>query len=75
MTINKGFDAWVDAEKYYIGMPPIIDCKIYPEFCRHKNLAKSQDPSRYFWSRHTGDFENAVAIFLFVALFERGFDV
>ena len=27
-----------------------------------------------FWSRHTGDFENFVAIFLFVALLERGVD-
>ena len=28
-----------------------------------------------FWSRHTGDFENFVAMFLFVALLERGVDV
>ena len=28
-----------------------------------------------FWSRHTGDFENFVATFLFVALLERGIDV
>ena len=50
MTANKVFDAWVDAEKRYIGTPPILDCKIYPEFCPPENLAnsKSQDPSRYF---------------------------
>ena len=40
MTVNKVFGAWVDAEKYYIGTPPIIDCRIYREFCRHENLYK-----------------------------------
>ena len=55
LTINKGFDAWVDAEKYYIGTPPILDSKIYPDFCRHENLAngKSLDPSRLLFGRDT----------------------
>ena len=45
MTVNRGFGAWVDAEKYYIGTPPFLDCKIYPEFCRHEHLANSKTGS------------------------------
>ena len=50
MRVNEGLGAWIDAQKYYTGTPPILDCKIYPEFCRHENLAngKTQDPSMYF---------------------------